>query len=300
MKLEGVLSAVATPFGDDDKIDEPRLRALIDSTIEAGVHGLVPGGSTGEFALLSDSERRLVLETTIDQTGGRVPVVAHAGAMTTAQAVSLTKHAADAGAAAVMAVPSWYAILDVAEAKAYYRAISEAGGLPVVIYTLPSVTGLNLSPEEIAELAAADPNLRYVKDTSGDYHQVTRLVRDYSDVISTLAGWDTHLLAGFVEGAAGTINGAANFMPRPLVAVWDAVQRGELTAARREWAQLYPMLRFLLGGNYVAGVKAVMAELGSPIGEPRLPVLPLSAQRRQELTTLLNLVEIDFAEAAVV
>jgi 4-hydroxy-tetrahydrodipicolinate synthase len=287
LKLEGILSAVATPL-DDNNLDEARLRTLIDETIDGGVHGLVPGGSTGEFAVLSDSERRRVLEVTMEQTDGRVPVVGQVGAMTTAEAVDLAAHAARSGAAAVLAVPSYYAILSVDEAKDYFKAISDAGGLPVVVYNLPSVTGVNLGPEELAELAAEDGNIRYVKDTSGDFHQLTRMVRDYSDVITTLAGWDTHLLGAFVEGAAGTINGAANFMPRALVALWDAVQRGDLEAARSEWASLYPTLRFLLGGNYVAGVKAVMGEIGAPIGEPRLPIQPLGGQRIQELQAVLG------------
>jgi 4-hydroxy-tetrahydrodipicolinate synthase len=299
MKLEGILSAVATPFDDDYKVDEPRLRRLVDDTIEGGVHGLVPGGSTGEFALLSYAERLQVLEATIDQAAGRVPVVAHAGAMSTAEAVKLAEHADRVGAAAVMAVPSYYAVLGVAEAKEYFRAIGEAAGLPVVIYNLPGVTGLNLGPEELAELAAADGNIRYVKDTSGDFHQLTRLVRDYSDVITTLAGWDTHLLGAFVEGAAGTINGAANFMPRPLVAVWDAVQHGKLEEAQAEWARLYPMLRFLLGANYVAGVKATMAEIGTPIGSPRRPILPLDDARRGELGAVLGSMDRDLIGARV-
>jgi 4-hydroxy-tetrahydrodipicolinate synthase len=299
MKLEGVLAAVATPFDDDNKIDEPRLRSLIDEIIDAGVHGLVPGGSTGEFALLSHSERRQLLETTIDQAAGRVPVVAHAGAMTTAEAVQLAQHAERSGAGAVMAVAPYYAVLDAADAKSYYRAIGEAVGLSVVIYNLPFITGLNLGPEDLAELAAGDGNIRYVKDTSGDFHQLTRLVRDYSDVIATLVGWDTHLLAGFAEGAAGTINGAANFMPRPLVAVWNAVQREDLATARREWERVYPMLRFLLAGGYVAGVKGIMAEIGSPIGAPRPPVSQLTEQRRQQLQTVLGSVETDFIGSPV-
>lgn len=299
MELQGILSAVATPFDDDGNVDEPRLRRLVDDTIAGGVHGLVPGGSTGEFAYLTDDERRHVLEVTIDQAAGRVPVVGHAAAMTTADALRLAEHAQQSGAAAVMSVAPYYAILEAADAKAYYRAIGAAVDLPVIIYNLPSVTGLNLTAEDIAELAN-DGSIAYVKDTSGDFHQLTRLVRDYSDVVGTLAGWDTHLLGAFVEGAVGTINGAANFMPRPLVAVWDAVQREDLTAARDEWARLYPMLRFLLaGGSYVAGVKGVMAELGAPIGDPRPPVLPITEPRREALQAVLGSTNIDFIDALV-
>jgi 4-hydroxy-tetrahydrodipicolinate synthase len=299
MNIQGVLSAVATPFDDQDRIDEARFRGLIDETISGRVHGLVPGGSTGEFATLSNAERRELLEIAIDQTAGRVPVVAHAGAMTTAEAVQLAEHAQSVGASAVMAVAPYYAILDAAEAKSYYRAVGAAVDLPVIIYNLPSVTGLNLAPDDVAELASGDGNIRYIKDTSGDYHQLTRLVRDYSDVIGTLIGWDTMLLAGFVEGAVGTIIGAANFMPRPLVAVWEGVQSGDLTSARREWERLYPMLRFLLGGGYVGGVKAIMAAIGSPIGSPRAPVAGLTEQRRQELQAVLGSVDLEFIGAPV-
>ncbi len=261
--------------------------------------GSYPGGSTGEFALLSNAERRELLEITMEQAAGRVPVVAHVGAMSTVEAVALAQHAERAGADAVMAVAPYYAILELPDAKSYYRAIGTAVALPVIIYNLPSVTGVNLTPEDVADLATGDGNIRYVKDTSGDYHQLTRLVRDYSEVIGTLVGWDTMLLAGFVEGAVGTINGATNFMPRPIVAVWDAVQRGDVAAAQREWARLYPLLRFLLAGGYVAGLKGIMAAVGSPIGPPRAPVSELSAQRRQQLEVVLGSVDIDFIGSPV-
>lgn len=288
MVLKGVLSAVATPLGADQSLDEARLRTLVEATIASGVHGLVPGGSTGEFAHLTVDERRRVAEVVLDQTAARVPVVVHTGALTTAEAVALSKHAEQAGATAVMAVAPYYDRLTLAEARTYFRDIADAVALPVVVYNLPMATGVNFSPDDLASLAASAGNISYVKDTSGDFNQVARLVHDYSDVISTFVGWDTMLLAAFVEGAAGSIIGATNFLGSQLVALWDAVQLGDLSAARREWAEVFPVMRFLVSGGYVGGIKGAFEVLGASIGPPRAPVAGLDAERKAELEAILK------------
>lgn len=293
MTLKGVMSAVATPLDHEQKVAEARLRALVDSTIDAGVHGLVPCGSTGEFAHLSADERRRVLEIVLDQTAGRVPVVPQTGALSTAEAVDLSTHAERAGAAAVMAVAPFYDALDLNETSDYFRTIADAVGIPVMIYNLPLATGVNLTPEDLASIAGTAENIQYVKDTSGDYNQVTRLVHEYADVITTFIGWDTMLLAAFVEGVAGSIIGATNFIGRQLVAVYDAVQAGDLATARAEWSGIYPVLRFLVSGGYVGGVKGAFAALGDPIGSPRAPVAELTDGRRAELESIVRTLGLD-------
>jgi 4-hydroxy-tetrahydrodipicolinate synthase len=223
--IAGVLSAVVTPFtGPDSEVDEPRLRELIERTISAGAHGLVPCGSTGEFAAMSPDERRAVVEVVLDQAGGRVPVIAHVGAMTTRDAVGLAKHAETSGAAAVMAVAPYYEPLTVGEIKHYFRAVAGAVTIPVVLYNLPVATGVNLTPDDVADLARDTENIRYVKDTTGDLSQAARLIHDYGDVIKTFVGWDTLFFASLLEGSPGSIVGAANFITPQLRAVYDAVQ----------------------------------------------------------------------------
>lgn len=292
MQFTGVFSAVATPFSADEQLDEAQLRALVERTIEGGVHGLVPCGSTGEFAQMSADERRRVVETVVDQAGGRVPVVPHTGAMTTREAIALSQHAENAGAAAVMAVAPYYEPLDIDEVKGYFRAVADAISIPVVVYNLPVATGVNLQPEDLAELASLSPNIRCVKDTSGDFGQAARLIHDYGDVLATFVGWDTLFLAAFLEGGAGTIVGAANLIAPELVSTYEAVQSGDLRSAKREWNRVFPLMQFLVSGGYVAGVKGALDLLGASIGPARAPISALSGSRRDELTSILKALDV--------
>ena len=285
-ELRGILAAVATPFDADQRIDEPRLRRLVDTLVAGGVHGLVPGGSTGEFAALTNDERRRLLEIVIDQNAGRVPVIAHTGAITTAEAVALTAHAAGAGCAAVLVLPPYKDRLSIAETSDYFRAIADTAPVPVVVYNLPLATGVNLAPEDVAAMHERSPNISYVKDTSGDFHQLTRAIHDFGGVFTTLVGWDTMLLAALVEGAAGCILGAMNLTARPVVEVYDAVQAGDLAAARGAWERVYPVMRFLLSGGYVGGLKGALDVAGESAGPPRAPVSGLSPERRAEYAAI--------------
>lgn len=282
-EIRGLLSAVATPFtAGGASIDEPRLRALVTSTIEGGVHGLVPCGSTGEFMNQTNAERRQVVEIILDEAGGRVPVLPHVGALTTPEAIGLAKHAEEHGAAGVMVVAPFYEPLDLDETLDYFRAVADAITVPVMIYNLPIATGVNLEPAVVAELARQVPNIKYVKDTSGDMGQATKLIHDYGDVIDTFVGQDNLYFAALVEGGAGSVNGAANFITPQLVAVYDAVQQSRIEDAKKVWNEIFPVMQFLVSGGYVSGVKGAMDVLGLSLGDPRLPIHPLSEDRRTE------------------
>jgi 4-hydroxy-tetrahydrodipicolinate synthase len=287
--IAGVLSAVVTPFaGPDTELDEPRLRELVDRTVAGGVHGLVPCGSTGEFAAMSLDERRTVVEVVLDQTRGRVPVISHVGAMTTRDAVALAKHAETSGAAAVMAVAPYYEPLTVGEIKHYFRAVADAVTIPVVLYNLPVATGVNLTPDDVADLARGTANIQYVKDTTGDLSQAARLIHDFGDVIKTFVGWDTLFFTSLLEGSPGSIVGAANFIAPQLRAVYDAVKSDDVATARAEWLRIFPVMQFLVSGGYVAAVRGALDILGYPVGPARAPIEELEPARRSELENLLK------------
>jgi 4-hydroxy-tetrahydrodipicolinate synthase len=286
--LHGVLSAVATPFTDGaEAVDEPALRALVERTVTGGVHGLVPNGSTGEFASMSGDERRHVVEVVIDQAAGRVPVVPHVAALSTREAVAYARHAEGAGADAVMAVAPFYEPLDIDEIKDFYRSVADAVSVPVVVYNLPVATGVNLLPADVVSLARELPNIQYVKDTTGDFSQAARLIHDHDDVIKTLVGQDTLYMAALVEGAAGSINGAANMFPAELASIYDNVRAGDVGAATKTWHFMFPLMQFLVSGGYVSGVKGALDLMGLSAGDPRPPVKALSDERLAELRTII-------------
>jgi 4-hydroxy-tetrahydrodipicolinate synthase len=273
--LHGVLVALSTPFAADASVDETRLRELVDRTIDGGVHGVVACGSTGEFAALSVDERRLVVEVVVDQTAGRVPVVAQTGSTSTTEAIALSRHAQSVGADVVMPVAPFYEPLSLAETTNYLRRVASSVDVPVMLYNLPGATGVDLTPDTVAALAREVENIRYVKNTSPDMAQAAQLIHHYGDLVGTFLGWDSLILSALVSGAAGVMAGTANVVPAELVAVYDAVQAGDLATARQAWARVYPLLDAALSVNYVAAVKVALDAAGFPVGSTREPVLPL-------------------------
>ena len=273
--LRGVLVALATPFAPDGSLDESRLRALVDRTIEGGVHGVVACGSTGEFSALTGDERRLVVETVVDQTAHRVPVVAQTGATSTAEAIAIARHAQAAGADVVMPVAPYYEPLTLAETTHYLRRVASSVEIPVMLYNLPGATGVDLPPDTVAQLAREVDNIRYVKNTSPDMAQAAQLIHYYGDLVGTFVGWDSLILSSLVSGSAGVMAGTANVVPAEIVAVHDAVKGGDLQAARDAWGRIYPLLDTALSTSYVAAVKAALDAVGFSCGPTREPVLPL-------------------------
>ena len=286
--LHGVLSALLTPFDSDQRVDEATLRRVVDRNIDGGVHGVVACGSTGEFTALSGTERKLVVETVIDQAAGRVPVVAQTGAQTTAEAIELSRHAEQAGASVVMVVAPYYEPLTIEETKRYLRTVAGSVSIPVMLYNLPVATGVNMTPELVGELAREVENIRYVKDTTADIAQAGQLIHNHADVVSTFVGWDSLLLAALAEGAAGVMAGTANVVAAQLVSIHAAMTQGDLHRARGEWEQLYPLIDAIMAAPFSAAVKTALGATGFGIGNPRLPVLPLDGEVAATISRLAS------------
>lgn len=287
--LHGVLAALVTPFtADGSEIDVSALEAHVDRLIREGVHGLVPNGSTGEFTTLSLSERKQVIELVVKATDGRVPVVAGTGALSTAEAVDLAAHAAQAGASALMVVPPFYDAPDLATLKEMLREIYAASQLPIMYYNIPSATGLSLTPAEIASLAEVE-GVRYLKDTSGDAVALTELLQVHADTITAFNGWDTLTFYGIAAGAKGSVWGATNFIPELSKQLWDALAvDGDLARGRELWAKIYPICNLLERHNYSAAVKTGLELTGYPAGPVRKPFSLLPDDARAELAGLLR------------
>ncbi|MEV7087739.1 4-hydroxy-tetrahydrodipicolinate synthase [Streptomyces sp. NPDC093085] len=286
-RISGILTALATPFAPDGAIDAKLLRRLVDRSVDGGVDGVVACGSTGEFAAMTGDERRLLVETVVDQAAGRVPVIAQTGAVATREAVALSRHAEAAGASVVMVVAPYYEALTLDETVRYLGTVADSVRIPVMLYNLPDATGVNLDPDTVGALARRHENIRYIKDTSADMAQAGRLIHHHGEVISTFVGWDSLLLAAVAEGAAGVMAGTANIMPAELVAVHRALTAGDLDAARAVWGRVYPLMDTLMSAPFIPAVKAALEEIGLPVGPPREPLLPVSPETRQHIATAL-------------
>ena len=288
MTLTGILVALVTPFAEDGSIDDAGITDHVNRMVAAGIHGLVPLGTTGEFTTMNTAERERVCEAVIQAAGGRIPVVPHTGAQSTAETISLSRHAQTSGAAGVMIVPPYYDPLRLHELRAHLTAVGEAIDIPIVYYNVPGATGLRLTPEELASLGDI-PGVDYIKDTSGDFSSVTALLMNYSDRITTFNGWDTLTFGALATGATGSVWGMANLLPEQAVKLYDVVAvKGDLAEGRRLWAGLWPVNNLLESHNYVAGIKAGLEEIGAPAGPTRAPVKPLDPAVRAELGRLLR------------
>lgn len=287
-ELKGLLAAIVTPFtAGGEAFDEAKYRAHAERLISEGVHGLVPGGSTGEFAMQSHDERKRLHEVSVDAAAGRVKVVPNVGAMTTAESIKLAKHAESIGADGVMAVASYYEPLDFHETKNYFKEVASSISIPLIVYNLPVATGLNLTPTDLVDIARSAPNARYVKDTSGNYGQAAELIRNHGDQIGVFVGWDTFYFATLAEGALGSVHGGPNIVASHMVKIYDLIQEGKVVEAKEAWKEIYPLMLFLTQGGYVTGVKGALNILGRSMGDPRHPIASLDGDRKAELTQIL-------------
>lgn len=280
--------ALVTPFTQDQKsIDLQALDQHINRMIDAGVHGLVPGGSTGEFTALSTDERKQLLEQSVKSAAGRVPVVAGIGALSTESALELAAHAGKSGAAATMVVPPFYEAITLEELHEYLSEIHKASGLPIMYYNIPSVSGMKLSPEEMAGLSKS--GVKYMKDTSGDAPALTELLFHRHNEITAFNGWDTLTFYGLAAGAKGSVWGATNFIPELSVQLWDAVAvKGDLKKGRELWSKIWPICAHLEAGAYAAAVKSGMELRGWSTGGVRKPFTSSKSANTQKLAAHLK------------
>ncbi len=259
--LCGVVPPMVTPFTADGELDHRSLRALCRYLIDAGVHALYPCGTTGEFVLLSDGERRAVAETVVEEVQGRIPVFVHVGAAGTRETVALAHHAASIGASGVAAVaPYFYAYTD-DDLRRHYLALAEAvAPLPVYLYNLPAHARNRLSVDLASELHGAAPNIVGIKDSSGDLAALSALCTQTG--LSVLSGTDGLNLAALRAGCAGMVSGNAGAVPGPFVALWNAWIDSDDRAAQRAQAEIDAVCLILDHGARLADFKAVLVERG--------------------------------------
>jgi len=282
--IEGIVAAMVTPFTEDGaRVAEEALRSLVDRLIDEGADGLVPCGGTGEFAALSHGERRHVVEVVVDQTAGRVPVIAHTGAASSKEAIELSRHAEEVGATAVMLVLPYFEPITLEEAFDYYADIADAVGLPIVAYNHPGSTGLHMTTSFLVRLATEIESVKWVKDSSADLGQLFELAAEHPDDITVLNGIDSLLAQALTLGVRGAIMGGVNFLAPTYARMLQASREGDPARLTTLWRDLYPVVHFLDTNPYNQAIKAACEIIGHPAGPPRAPARPLSVERYDDL-----------------
>ena len=273
-KLRGVYAVILTPFKEDESVDEVTLRSLINWVVEKGVHGIIPTGSTGEFASLSDEERKRVVDITMEEVRGRVPVLVGSAANSTRHTIMHSQYAESVGADGVMIVHPYYCRPNEDELYEHYEAVANSVHIPIMIYNNPATSGVDMRPELLARLAQID-NISYVKEASGDIRRISQIRRLCGDKITIFVGCDNVMLESWLMGAEGWVSGVANILPKQSVELFELTDRGEISRARELYYRMLPLGDMLeLEGFFVQYLKAGSEMLGRPLGKPRRPMLP--------------------------
>lgn len=287
--MRGCGTALVTPFRADGAVDEERVRALVERQIAGGVSLLVPCGTTGESATMTDEEQRRVIALTVEVARGRARVIAGAGGNATAGTVARAKAARAAGADAALVVTPYYNKPTQAGLTAHYRAVAEAvPGFPVVPYNVPGRTGANIEAATLLALVRGVENIVAVKEASGNLAQIMAILRDRPDGFRVLSGDDAITLPLMALGADGIISVVSNEVPDLMSRMTDLALKGDWAGARALHFRLLPLMDANFLESNPGPVKAAMALLGLLEERFRLPLVPVQDRTRTRLRELLQ------------
>lgn len=286
-EIHGILAYPVTPFTEDNQVDTPKLAALVDRLVTGGAHGIVPLGSTGESAYLSEAEFDTVIDTTIGVVDRRVPVIIGASDLTTANTIRRAQYAERAGADAVMVLPISYWKLSEREIAQHYAAVGAAIGIPIMVYNNPATSGIDMQPELLVQMFEDIDNVTMVKESTGDLSRMHRIAELSDGQLPFYNGNNPLALKAFNAGAKGWCTAAPNLRPEPCLALYEAIRAGDKGRAQELYEDLRPLLEFIVAGGLPTTVKGGLELLGQGVGVPRLPLLPLDDDGREELRRLL-------------
>jgi 4-hydroxy-tetrahydrodipicolinate synthase len=288
MKLQGCGTALVTPFLPDSSLDEPALRALVESQLAQGVSILIPCGTTGEASTLTEAETHRVIEITIEVAAGRAPIFAGCTHNSTAQAVLNAKRIARIpNLTGLLSANPYYNRPNQEGQFQHFRAIAEAVSLPILLYNIPSRTATNLLPETVLRLAEI-PNIVAIKESSGVMSQITELLTHAPSTFSVLAGDDALALPVIALGGTGLVSVASNAIPAPMSQMIAAALSNDWPTARDLNKRYFALMQAHFIEPSPAPIKAVLALLGRCSETLRLPMVPVTEATRTKLESILR------------
>ncbi|ADJ16179.1 dihydrodipicolinate synthase family protein [Halalkalicoccus jeotgali] len=289
LALSGVIPPTITVFDDDESVDYERTAAHARYVVDGGAHGVFPLGTNGEFPLLTDEERKGVVEAVVEEVD-EVPVIAGVGAPSTYETVEHAEHAESAGADGLVVVTPYYYPLDGEAAINHYRRVAEAVDLPIYVYHIPSKTGNALSLETLEGLAEIE-NLAGVKDSSKDVPWLAQAI-DAHPELTFLAGSDSLLFPGLEIGCSGMVSAVANIYPDLVVDLFEAYDNGEEERARDLQSDVYEVRDAIKYGSYMAGVKSALPHVGFEAGPLRSPLRLMDEENERAMVTDLEALDL--------
>ncbi len=287
-RWSGCGTALVTPFSETGELDEAAVSRLARRQVEAGVHFLVPCGTTGESPTLSHEEQLRVVELVASEASGRVPVLAGAGGNDTASVVTLARNMVQAGADGILSVTPYYNKPTPEGLYRHYSTIADSIDRPVVVYNVPSRTGCNIAAETLIRLATIE-NIVGVKEASGDLVQMCSICRDVPEGFSVLSGDDAFTLPLIALGGVGVISVISNEVPGEMAKMVDAARRGDFASARTLHERLLPLMQINFVESNPIPVKAALVEMGVLTqAHYRLPLVPPRPAARQRIADVIQ------------
>jgi len=284
--FQGSIVALVTPFRGG-KVDEAKLKELVEMHVAQGTDGIVPCGTTGESPTLSHEEHRRVVEIVVEAARKRLHVIAGTGSNATSEAIELTTHAKKAGAAGALVVNPYYNKPTQEGLYRHFRAVADAVDIPILAYNIASRTAINVETDTLVRLVKDCPNIVGVKEASGSLDQMTQVILACGPDFSVLSGDDNLTLPLMSVGGRGVISVIANFVPRETAEMTHAALAGDWKLARELHLKLFPLARAAFMETNPIPVKEAMGMMGMLEPEFRLPMCPMGAANRERLKTIL-------------
>lgn len=292
----GVVCPIVTPLKANGDINPGLIQPLVDWLIERGMAGIYPLGTTGEGPLFSLEERQTIAEATVAAVAGRVPVIIHTGAISTRDAIALTRQAQACGADAASVITPWYFQHSEAALEAHYRAVLEAApDFPIYFYNLPKFAGNVLSAGLVTRLARDYANAVGLKDSSGDLLTMFAVNQLQDGRFNTAIGPDSLILAGLSLGLDCSVSGSSNYMPEIVKSIHDAFHAGDLAAAQSAQKRLNAVGDVVGAAGWLPVVKGVMAHRGLPVGGTRAPMLQVSDEALRACIAQLQALQVNLS-----
>lgn len=291
LEIKGIIPPVVTPMNADETVNIPELRNQVERQIQGGVHGIFPFGTNGEGYILSLKEKEEILEATIDQVAGRIPVYAGTGCISTRDTVYMSKRAEQLGADALSIITPSFALASQKELYDHYVEVAKAVNIPIVLYNIPARTGNKLLPETVAKLAKDVDVILGAKDSSGDRENLKAYIQQTQDIgkdFSVLAGNDGNIFFCLQEGGKGGIAGRANLWPKTVASIYDHFVAGEIEEAEAAQVAISTIQRVFKFGNPNTIIKKAVSLMGYPVGDCRKPFNYLCDEGVEELKAVLK------------
>jgi len=285
--FKGIIAYPITPFDENEKVDIPLFKHLVERLITSGSHGIAPLGSTGVMPYLSDEEKEEVTEATLQQVKGRIPTLVGVSNLTTEKTIHHAQFAEKAGADAVMIIPMSYWKLTDDEIVTHYDAVASKISIPIMAYNNPATSGVDMSPALLKRLLEI-PNVTMIKESTGDIQRMHYLRRELGEEVAFYNGSNPLALAAFSAGARGWCTAAPNLIPEWNISLYNAVEEGDLEKAKTIFYQQFDLLKFIVNKGLPRAVKSGLNILGEDGGNLRSPLKPLHEKETEELKNIIK------------